>query len=221
MYKHAVFISYKWNGEYEDWVNKIFYPIVRDFFYGQFGKNLAFKDTEQQRDHYGESVIDFLKTGLLHSKCMIAVLNGPYFCSSFWCPKEFAVMLHRNKQYKDQHIKSLLFPVIFTKASINGNQNSLKEICPKLASFIEDAFMPLFLEEEKYLFVNESFKQSNDYNVLKTKIRTFLANSVIPALQLAPAWQEIWSNPEWWDEPYNTFSEQIDCIDFYKQPLMS
>lgn len=217
MYKHAVFISYKWKGEYEEWVNKIFYPIVQEFFLGKFGKNLAFKDTEEQRHHYGDSVIDFLKTGLVHSQCMIAVLNGPYFCSSFWCPKEFSVMLNRNKKYKNDQSKNLLFPVIFTKA---GN-NSLLEICPKLAAFIEESFMPLFLEEEKYLFVNEGFKQSNDYNTLRKMIRIFLTDSVLPAMQKAPGWDEVWSAKEWWDDPYTSFANEIDCIDFYKQPLMS
>jgi DNA-binding sugar fermentation-stimulating protein len=89
-YRYAVFISYKWNGEYDEWVNKIFYPIVQEYFISKFSRNdLVFKDTMESRKSYGNSVIDFLKEGLVHSKCMIAVLNGPYFCGSIWCPKEF------------------------------------------------------------------------------------------------------------------------------------
>jgi hypothetical protein len=219
-YKYAVFISYKWNGEYDEWVNEIFYPIVQDFFVSRFNrKDIVFKDTMESRKHYGNSVIDFLKEGLVHSKCMLAVLNGPYFCNSLWCPKEFSVMLNRHKRYNEPPPpKRLLFPIIFTTVD---NENSLMKICPGLTTFIESNFMPLFLEEEKYLFTNNAFRQSSDYNTLKIKIKTFLSSSVVPALMSAPPFNTEWGTREWWDDPIDTFRPQIDCNDFFTQPLMT
>jgi hypothetical protein len=219
-YKYALFISYKWNGEYDEWVNEIFYPIVQEFFISKFSRSdLVFKDTKESRKAYGNSVIDFLKEGLIHSKCMVAVLNGPYFCNSIWCPKEFSVMLHRNKEYNNASPpKRLLFPVIFT----NGQkENTLAQVCPGLSTFIENSFMPLFLEEEKYLFTNQSFKQSGEYNALKIKIKEFLNDSIIPAMRNAPGWDNVWGTKEWFDDPVNELTPKIDCNDFFKQPLMT
>ncbi len=219
-YKYAVFISYKWNGEYDEWVNEIFYPIVQEFFISRFNRNdLVFKDTKELRKSYGNSVIDFLKEGLIRSKCMLAVLNGPYFCNSAWCPKEFSVMFHRNKKYSNEPPpKRLLFPVIFTN---NENKSTLFQVCPGLAEFIESSFMPLFLEEEKYLFTNQSFKQSKEYNDLKLRIKGFLNDSVLPAMRIAPVWSNEWGTKEWFDDPVNDFTPNIDCNDFFKQPLMT
>jgi hypothetical protein len=218
-YKYAVFISYKWNGEYDEWVNEIFYPIVQEFFISRFNKDLVFKDTKESRKAYGNSVIDILKEGLIRSMCMVAVLNGPYFCSSAWCPKEFSVMFYRHKKYNNEPPpKRLLFPVIFTNSE---NKSTLLQVCPGLAAFIENSFMPLFLEEEKYLFTNQSFKQSDGYNALKLKIKEFLNDSVLPAIQIAPAWSNEWGTKEWFDDPVNDFSSKIDCIEFFKQPLMT
>lgn len=220
MYKYTVFISYKWNGEYEEWVNKIFYPIVKNYFIDTVGNNDVFKDEERVK--YGEDLFSFLEGGLVHSKCMIAVLNGPYFCKSVWCPKEFSVMLHRHKIHKTGNGKSLLFPLIFTKRDrINDrNINSLKNICPNLSQWIEDNFTPLLLEEDKYLRTTNAFRESADYDDLKIRIKNWLNDSIIPSLQTAPTWQEAWDSKLWLEAPYEDFKSSIDCTDFYKQPLL-
>jgi hypothetical protein len=131
--------------------------------------------------------------------------------------QRISVMLHRNQQYYEEK-RRLLFPVIFTKGA---NVNSLKEVCPGLANFIESSFMPLFLSEEKYLYVNQAFKESVEYNTLKATIREFLDYSVVPAIMKAPPWENKWGTKEWWDDPGISFNPKIDCLDFFRQPLMS
>jgi hypothetical protein len=216
MYRYAVFISYKRHGDYQKWIDDVFYPIVQNYFIGRYGKSHAFKDTQEQAEHYGESLDNFINSGLVYSKCMVAVLNGPYFCNSFWCPKEFSIMKFR----ADKLQKPLLLPVIFTKRDSNASVSLLKDACPGLAADIEKCYLPLFLEENKYLYTNNAFINSPDYNELVKEVRKWLDGSVVPAIKNAPAWQEDWNTKDWLEGAYKIFKEKIDCTDINKQSLL-
>src|SRR5688572_19333921 len=214
MYKYPIFISYKRENDSEEWTNLIFYPIVQKYFIGRFGKNIAFKDKDEQVKNYGNSVEDFLNGGLLYSRCMIAILNPPYLCQSYWCVREFAVMKNRAEKYE----KRLLFPVIFTKGQ---NTSILSEACPQAAAIIENKYMALYLEEDKFYYTNKAFQDSENYNLLTQKIRNWLDGSVVPALASVPEWQADWQSEEWLNNPYNIFQQTIDCKPLYKQATLS
>lgn len=210
MYKYYVFISYKRKGDSETWMNDIFYPIVTNFFIDRLGLNIAFKDSEEQAENYGTGVDNFLENGLVYSRCMIAILNPPYFCRSYWCIREFSTMKFRAEQSKSR----LLFPVIFTK---DQDVSLLRDSCPSLSLNIENSFMPLLLDEKKFYLTNKAFQDSSDFNLLKQKIRDWLDKSVLPAIVAAPEWQAGWNTEEWLKEPYEDFKKIIDCKPIYRQ----
>jgi hypothetical protein len=216
MYKHFVFISYKRDNEYQEWVDTIFYKIVSDFFIAKYNKSLAFKDTEEQSKNYGNSVSNFLQNGLIYSRCMIAVLTPPYFCQSDWCVKEFSLM----KERADTCNQTLLFPVIFTNKRDNSVVSIIKESSPNLSNLIENTYMPLLLDEDKFLKTNQAFIDSADYNLLKDKIKEWLRDSIVPALSNPPVWNQQWETEGWLNQCQNNFRNLIDCSDLYRQPVM-
>lgn len=214
MYKHTVFISYKRQGDNEKWVNEVFYPIITNYFIDEYGKNYAFKDHEQLNDNYGNSLGNFLNSGLTHSKCMIAVLSNPYFCKSEWCAKEFSVMKHRTDYYN----QNMLFPVFFTRK--NDSEILLSQACPILTADISVRYTPLLLDEEKYYQTNKAFLEGAYHSELKTKVRNWLRGSVVPAIMNVPTWNNDWNSEDWLERPYENFKNIIDCAPIYKQALL-
>jgi hypothetical protein len=221
-YQYAVFLSYKWDGDYAEWVDKIFYPIVKNFFIDNYGDNYAYKDTEQVPG--GGNLPILLRQAIARSMCMIAVLNGPYFCKSSWCTVEFSSMLHRQKALKYPEAnngRGLLFPVIFTKTNQANNAqiSTLIDKCPNVAQLVE-GLLPLKLEEDRYFHVHNSFKDSPEYGMLRTKIRSWLENSVVPSIVAPPPAQD-WEGPEWFDQPSVEFRRLLDCKSIILQPLIN
>ncbi|NTS41912.1 toll/interleukin-1 receptor domain-containing protein [Flavisolibacter sp. BT320] len=220
-YKYDVFISYKWSGEYKEWVDKVFYPLILKYFISEYNENPTFKDIIDIP--HGATADQVLKDAVTSSKCMIAVLSAPYFCKSIWCPTEFSAILHRQKQVLNpsDSFKGLLFPVIFTIFDQKTNKyvSSLTNKCPRVAALVEN-LTPLRLEEDKYFHLHNSFIDSEAYGQLRMKVRRWLEESVIPSIQEAPKWQPEWRNPAWWDDPYNQFLQTIDCRQLKKEPQM-
>jgi hypothetical protein len=217
-YRYSAFISYKRDGDYQEWVDKIFYPIVSKFFIDEYGENSTFKDVEQIPS--GASVSESLKAAVIKSACMIAVLNGPYFCKSEWCTTEFAAVYNRQKLYM-QGGAGLLFPVVFTRLNKRDNKqiSTLWDKCPAMAKLVDD-LSPLRLEEEKYFYVTNEFVNTQAHGQLRILINNWLRDNVVPAVRSSPPFQNNWSDPQYWDEPYNTLRRQLDCISLIPQPLL-
>lgn len=221
-YKHDVFLSYKWREECEEWINKIFHPIVCEHLDANLPTTWdVFKDTEDIQ--YGSALPQSIKKALGASKCMIAVVNISYFSKSLWCPTELSVMKYRESQLglrSMQDPRGLIFPVIFYT---NKPGQKLPHIplykYQQVGDLIRN-FSPLELDKNKYLYTNKAFLESDEYNELKEKIRLWLDNGVLDLIQNPPAWSADWSSEKWLDEPYKDFKNLIDQSFHITQPKL-
>lgn len=210
MYKYGIFISYKHDNNYGQWVEKVFLPIVLDHIiseWGQEGVGITFFDKKNLKE--GNIVPDSLRLALAHSRVMIAVLSGPYFCDSHYCPFEFSAIYNRQTKLNfslSNEGKGLLFPIVFTKPDSESNKEktNLVDKCPKIHNMVEN-LVPLKLDAKSYLNTSEGFKQTSAYDELKWKIKNWVDDSIIPSLLVAPSWQEQWLSEEWFEQPFTNF----------------
>lgn len=94
-YEFDLFVSYRHSTAAKAWVRDIFVPELRKWLDESLPHQVSiFLDTESIRA--GMNWHAALRGRLLASKCLVAVLNGPYF-SSDYCTAEWHTFVEREK----------------------------------------------------------------------------------------------------------------------------
>jgi len=206
-YQYDIFLSYKWRGSVQEWVNKIFFPILVNEIYNLNQDIKIFKDTEDINP--GDTLTDSLRYGLITSKILVSIITPPYFVKSQWCTMEFSTLHHRERQlgYRTtQNRGGLIFPVIFV--DINQTTQEISHLAHDFAEAynLAKGFTPLYIDRQQYLYSNGAFKESKEYNNLIQLIRDWLSKGVLLRLHDANVvWKSEFSTPEWIETPYEKF----------------
>jgi hypothetical protein len=93
MYQYDIFISYKRTSAARDWVHQYFAPKLEAFLTDSLPRPpVIFLDARSIEP--GDIWNTKIAQGLKHSKCLVAVLNAPYF-SSEYCRAEWQTFVDR------------------------------------------------------------------------------------------------------------------------------
>ncbi len=93
MYQFDVFISYRRTSSARDWLLEYFYPKLLGYLRESLPHEPAIF-LDQASIEPGAIWRSRIETGLRTSKCMVAILNAPYFTSEF-CQAEWSTFLQR------------------------------------------------------------------------------------------------------------------------------
>lgn len=111
-YQYDIFISYKRTERSLEWIQRHFYPLLRDCVQEELCREpQIFVDKEIES---GVSWAPQLGASLANSRILIPLLGKNYFHSD-WCCKELSMMLDREQQLRKrtaENPRGLIVPVI-------------------------------------------------------------------------------------------------------------
>lgn len=205
-YRHDIFVSYKWGGDLKEWVDSVFIPILRNVL---IEIKAEYRDTDIFHDVRstlsGATIPAVLRDGVAFSKCMVCVINRPYFTNSKWCPEELSAMLRREEEtlvrQQPGHV-GLIFPVLFvdeTEVALAArNAVYQHQGAAKLLSDI----LPLMLDEERFFCIAAGFKGTSGYDALRLIIKRWVRRGIEAQLNEPPVWREEWRGIDYFESRF-------------------
>ncbi|MDB4922910.1 toll/interleukin-1 receptor domain-containing protein [Mucilaginibacter sp.] len=206
-YRHDIFVSYKWGGDLKVWVDSVFIPILKNVLIelkDEFRDTDIFHDVRSTLS--GANVPDVLRDGVAYSKCMVCVVNKPYFTNSKWCTEELSAMLRREEETgvrrNADHV-GLVFPVLFVDEAETelGNQNTV--YTHRGAAGLLEQILPLKLNEEKFFCIAAGFKGTTGYDQLRLTIKRWVRNGLLKQIQTPPEWRPGWGELPYFESRFN------------------
>jgi hypothetical protein len=184
-YVYDIFISYNNDEQMGGWVPQHLLPFVKSFV-GNALNRPATVFIDREGIEAADSWPLKLQAALAQSRCLVAVWAPLYFHSS-WCRRECITMLYRESQLGYRTInqpKGLVAPI-----NVFDGENF-----PDKARQIE------WLDCHKYWIVGDGFKSTAKYTEFQEVLKNWSVQ-VAAAIKGAPAWQEAWMKPEWFNIP--------------------
>lgn len=192
-YEYDVFISYRNDKFFSSWVHDVFYETLEPLLKNALGTGNLKIFLDKEEIITGDDWRKRIRKALATSKCIIPVLIPDYF-NREWCVREFAVMLHRQKELGYNTIQNptgLIHPIHL----FDG------QLFPDYAKNIQ---AKLFND---YFYPANGFRNTPEYNKFFKEMRDWVF-PLAEAIKNAPAWNDDWLKPEWLDEPYETLKTQ-------------
>lgn len=159
-YQYDVFLSFSRSEFVRSWVAIHFLPVLSHVLDEQLPyRPSLFSDLSIE---VGVSWPGQIADALSHSRCMVAILNPPYFRSR-WCASEFRTMQARQQMVGSR--SPLLLPIV-----LSGGENLPSDVQQlQLADFRRWSYpVPAFRETPSYLDFYDAMKQLAE--VLATRI---------------------------------------------------
>jgi hypothetical protein len=186
-YRYDIFLSYKSEFPFGDWVHESLRPLLEPYVTGALGRPIRIF-VDRTGIGAGDAWPERLQQALAYSRCLVAVWVPQYFYSD-WCRRECAVMLHRERQLGLRSLRKpsgLILPIrLFDGVHF-----------PEIAKKIQ------FLDCRDYFQVNEGFRKSEDYAKLQRVLQTW-SEEVAIAINSAPRWQGKWLTQGWLDVDFD------------------
>jgi TIR domain len=180
-YEHDVFLSYKSDFPFGDWVHECFLPFFRPYVENALNRpfNLFLDRTGIMS---GDSWPQRLLEALSRSRCLVAVWS-PFYFRSDWCRRECELMLHRERRLGMRSLANpggLVLPIcLFDGDHFPGPAKEIQH-----------------LDCRKYFVVGDGFKRTELYVEFQQVIARW-SEEVASAIHRAPPWRKEWSSRQW------------------------
>lgn len=192
-YEYDVFISYRNDKFFSSWVHDVLYETLEPLLRNALGKGEVKIFLDKEEITSGDDWKKRIQKALITSRCMIPVLIPDYF-NREWCIREFAVMLHRQRElgYNTlQNPTGLIHPIHLFDGDL-------------FPDYAKDIQAKIFND---YFYPSEGFNKMPIYNDFFKDMKDWVFE-IAKAVNNAPEWNDEWLQPDWLDEPYNTLKAQ-------------
>lgn len=185
-YKYDVFISYprgkdKETGKksiIENWVNEIFYPILKDRLQNSYHRDVKIF-IDKKEISTGTPWREYTINAVARSRCLIAIWSSWYFRKE-WCQLELSMMLYRAKMLKQlnpEKVYRLILPI----CACDG-------ICfPEWANDIQQRMWNQYVREN-----TDGYRQSQRYLDFQDEMDYWVQNEVVKTINQSPKWNKVW-----------------------------
>lgn len=174
-YQYDVFLSYTRRASAGEWVERHFYPLLRDALENSMPREVRiFVDWRQET---GISWPDNLAQALSTSRVMVAVLSPPYFRSP-WCLAEWVSMCERHRVLGlalESDPTALIHPVVFADG----------DYFPREAKALQ------YRDFRPWSYPSEVFKNSPLYLDFYSAVQQF-AETLALGIEAVPDWRPGW-----------------------------
>lgn len=191
-YEYDVFISYRNDKFFSSWVHDVLYEALEPLLKNALGREVKiFLDREEITS--GDDWRKRIQKALATSRCMIPVLIPDYF-NREWCLREFAVILHRQRELGYNTTKNptgLMLPIHLFDGDLFPDYT--KNIQAKIFN--------------DYFYPSEGFSKMPIYNEFFKEMREWVFE-IAETIKNAPEWNDEWLTQKWLDEPYEQLKAQ-------------
>lgn len=192
-YKFDLFVSYRHDGPYGEWVEKPFLDLFTTYLRNELGRDpIIFWDRSGIAS--GDEWPLKLLSALAQSRCLIAIWSPAYFQSE-WCRKELALMLARERHCG---YRTLEKPggLIISVAIHDGDR------FPDVAKRIQHPDWHL------YARVGDGFRKTERFVEFQDKLTNW-APDVASAIAACPKWHATFLDEQWIQAAISTIEPEL------------
>jgi hypothetical protein len=175
-YQWDVFVSYRRDFPYGQWVRNVFMPLFRAYLPEALNRKAEiFFDASDI--HAGEAFPEKLTNALAHSRCLLAFWLPSYFFDDGWCRREWGAFLRRERRHgfrTFQNPRSLVVPFVLS----DGDH------FPQVARETE------FFKCHEYSYLN--LERIKAFVSFQKSMRETWVQHVVETIHAAPPWSGDW-----------------------------